>query len=347
MNYRLLGASGLRVSELCLGTMTFGEEWGWGANKEESRKIFDLYTDRGGNFLDTANRYTDGTSEKYVGEFIKGSREQFVVATKYTLFTDPDDPNAAGNHRKNMMQAVNASLRRLETEYIDLYWVHAWDFLTPAEEVMRGLDDLVRSGKVLYIGVSDTPAWVVSRANMLAELRGWSRFVGLQIEYSLAERTVERELIPMARTLDLAVAAWAPLAAGVLSAKYLDGRKPEEASRLAAESDRLSERNLAIARVVKSVADEIDVTPSQVAVNWLRQQPGVVIPIIGARRAWQVEENLGALEFEIPEAQMVRLEEGSRIPLGFPHDFLMKENIREMVRGPKHPKIRAHRDYTA
>src|SRR6516164_2894320 len=198
MNYRLLGKSGLRVSEMSLGTMTFGEEWGWGAAKDEAQKVYNAYRDAGGNFIDTANLYTNGTSESFLGEFVKGHRETMVLATKYTNAAPGNDPNAAGNHRKSMVRAVEASLKRLQTDYIDLYWVHIWDQITPVEEVMRGLDDLVRQGKVLYVGISDAPAWWIAQANTLASLRGWSAFVGLQIEYNLIERTVERELIPMA-----------------------------------------------------------------------------------------------------------------------------------------------------
>jgi aryl-alcohol dehydrogenase-like predicted oxidoreductase len=212
MRYRLLGASGLRVSEVSLGAMTFGEEWGWGTAKDEAQKVYAAYREAGGNFIDTANIYTNGTSERFVGEFIKGHRESMVLATKFSNALPGNDANAAGNHRKNMMQAVEASLSRLQTDCIDLYWVHVWDGITPIEEVMRGLDDLVRQGKVLYVGISDAPAWWVARANTLAELRGWSQFVGLQIEYSLIERTVERELIPMAKALNLGVLAWSPLA---------------------------------------------------------------------------------------------------------------------------------------
>src|SRR6266852_6034100 len=203
MRYKLLGKSGLRVSELCLGTMTFGEDWGWGASKEESRKVYDAFLEAGGNFIDTANIYTGGTSEQFLGEFMAGNRGRIVLATKYTNAAPGNDPNAAGNHRKSMMQAVEASLKRLKTNYIDLYWVHIWDGITPVEEVMRGLDDMVRAGKVLYVGISDAPAWWVAQANTLAKLRGWTQFVGLQLEYSLIERTVERELIPMAKALNL------------------------------------------------------------------------------------------------------------------------------------------------
>jgi aryl-alcohol dehydrogenase-like predicted oxidoreductase len=220
MKYRLLGKSGLRVSEAALGTMTFGEEWGWGAAKDEARKVYDTYREAGGNFIDTANVYTNGSSERFVGEFIKDHRQGIVLATKYSNAAPGNDPNAAGNHRKSMMQAVDASLSRLQTDYIDLYWVHIWDQMTPVEEVMRGLDDLVRQGKILYAGISDAPAWWIAQANTLAELRGWSRFAGLQIEYSLIQRTVERELVPMAKALDLGLTAWSPLANGVLTGKY-------------------------------------------------------------------------------------------------------------------------------
>ncbi|HUU47136.1 MAG TPA: aldo/keto reductase, partial [Acidobacteriota bacterium] len=256
MRYKLLGHSGLRVAEISLGTMTFGEDWGWGADPAECRRQLDVYVDRGGNFIDTANRYTNGTSEKIVGNLIADRRERFVVATKYTLSMDPDDPNASGNHRKNMVQSLEASLKRLKTDYIDLYWLHAWDFMTPVDEVMRALDDLVRAGKILYIGISDTPAWIVSRANTMAELRGWNRFVGLQIEYSLIERTPERDLLPMARELDLAIAAWAPIGGGVLTGKYTKtADKVEDAKRAEINAFRTSEHNLEIARAVDCVAD--------------------------------------------------------------------------------------------
>src|SRR5580765_4660474 len=223
-DYRLLGRSGLRVSPLCLGTMTFGEDWGWGAGKDDARRMLDAYADAGGNFIDTANLYTNGTSELFLGEFIGGHRESVVMATKYTNAAPGTDPNAAGNQRKNRVQAVEASHERLRSDYIDLYWVHIWDQITPVEEVMRALDDLVRQGKILYVGISDAPAWWIAQANTLAQLRGWSSFVGLQIEYSLIERTVERELIPMAQALNVGVTAWSPLAGGILSGKYTKGQ---------------------------------------------------------------------------------------------------------------------------
>ena len=347
MRYKLFGRSGLRVSELCLGTMTFGEEWGWGASKEESRKVFDAFAEAGGNFLDTANRYTEGTSEKYVGEFVGSERDSFVIATKYTLFTRHGDPNAAGNHRKNMTQAVEASLRRLGTDYIDLYWVHVYDYMTPVEEMMRALDDLVRAGKVLYVGISDTPAWIVSRANTIAELKGWTPFTGLQIEYSLVERTPERELLPMAKSLDIAVTPWAVLGSGMLSGKYSKRDKETLESsdtRLSEESLKLNERNFRIADVVEKVARDIGRTPSQVAIRWTMQQPGVIIPILGARSESQMKDNLGALDFELSDDQLRQLDEVSKIELGFPHEFVTRENIVDIMYGGTYSKIDNHRD---
>ncbi|MCL7937860.1 MAG: aldo/keto reductase [marine benthic group bacterium] len=341
MKYRLLGRSGLRVSELALGTMTFGEEWGWGASMPESRRMFDAFAEAGGNFLDTANRYTEGTSERFVGDFIASDRDHWIVATKYTLWTRREDPSFSGNHRKNMMRACEASLERLATDYIDLYWVHAWDFTTRTEEVMRGLDDLVSSGKVLYVGISDTPAWVVSRANTIADFRGWSPFVGLQIRYSLIDRTAEADLLPMARALDLAVTPWSVLGAGVLTGKYSRGSQPEEGR--AKEGAARRERNLEIAEAVVSVAEEIGCAPSQVAISWVRQQEGVVIPLVGARNLSQLRDNLGALDVELDADQLERLEEVSRIDLGFPHNFLSDPNILDIVSGGTWEQISNHR----
>ncbi len=342
MNYKLFGKSGLRVSELALGTMTFGEEWGWGANKEESKKVFDTYAKAGGNFIDTANRYTEGTSEEYVGEFIKADREHFVLATKYTLFMRRDDPNFSGNHRKNMVQALEASLKRLDTDFIDLYWLHAWDFTTPEDEVLRALDDMVRAGKILYIGISDTPAWIVSRMNAIAELRGWTQFVGLQIKYSLLERTVERELLPMARKLDMAVTPWAVLGGGILSGKY-NKNKDEEGRAKIYKS--INDDNLKITAEVIKVAEEIGNTPSQVALNWVRQQPGVIIPIIGAKTEKQLKDNLECLNFTLSEKHMTRLSETSKIDMGFPHDFLKSETIVDIIYGGTEDKIDNHHKY--
>jgi aryl-alcohol dehydrogenase-like predicted oxidoreductase len=342
MRYKLLGRSGLRVSELGLGTMTFGEEWGWGASKEESRRIFDAYAEAGGNFLDTANRYTEGTSEKFVGEFVAGDRDHFVVATKYTLFNREGDPNAAGNHRKNMVQSLEASLSRLGTDYVDLLWVHAWDFMTPVDEVMRGLDDLVRAGKVLYVGISDTPAWIVSQANTLADLRGWSPFVALQIEYSLISRTAERDLLPMAKALDLAVTPWGILGSGVLSGKYNQSTTVEDGR--AKEGRGQDPEMLEIAGEVVAVAEDLGCSPTEVAVAWIRHQPGVMIPLIGARTIDQLRDNLKAVTVQLTSEHLSRLDEISRIELGFPHDFLGQDYIRNLTHAGTFNLIDNHRE---
>ena len=354
MKFRFLGPSGLRVSELCLGTMTFGEDWGWGASKEESRAMFDCYVERGGNFIDTANGYTNGTSERIVGELISSDRDKFVLATKYSFPTVRGAPNSGGNHRKSMIRSLEGSLKRLGTDYVDLFWLHAWDFSTTVEEVMRALDDLVRSGKVLYVGVSDSPAWIVSRANMLAELRGWSPFIALQIEYSLIERTPERDLLPMARSLGMTVTPWAVLGAGVLTGKY--NKAPPATKnggtsggyverRLdAANSQKANDRNLAIARVVVDVAKQIGSSPSQVALAWLRTRPGSIVPILGARRLDQIRDNLSCLDVTIPEEHLRRLDEASKIDLGFPHDFLAGPVGRDRLYGGLYSRMAQHRE---
>src|SRR5712671_3441988 len=340
MKYRLLGNSGLRVSEAALGTMTFGDEWGWGSGKDEARKVYDAFREAGGNFIDTANFYTNGTSESFLGEFMDGHRQTMVLATKYSNAAPGTDPNAAGNQRKNMMQAVEASLKRLQTDYIDLYWVHIWDQITPVEEVMRGLDDLVRAGKVLYVGISDAPAWWIAQANTLAHLRGWSAFVGLQIEYSLIERTVERELIPMAKALNIGVTAWSPLAGGVLTGKY-HGHASSEAS---AEPGRMNhnrakgfmperERTDRILAAVKSVSDETGRSMARWALAWLRHRPVPVIPIIGARKLSQFQDNLASFEVTLSADQLKTLDDASVIELGFPYEMYAKSMPRAICYG--------------
>jgi aryl-alcohol dehydrogenase-like predicted oxidoreductase len=340
--YRLLGNSGLRVSPMALGTMTFGADWGWGAEREEARRMFDAYVERGGNFIDSANKYTEGTSERLIGEFAAGRREQLVIATKYTLPTRAGDPNSGGNHRRSMVRSVEESLRRLRTDYIDLLYLHIWDGTTPVEEILRAMDDLVRAGKVVYVGISDTPAWQVSRMQAIADLRGWAPLVALQIEYSLIERTVERELIPMAREMGLGVIPWSPLGSGVLTGKYsradLDGRngsaEPTGTRRdVAIGNGALTERGLRIAGVVREVAAEIGTTRSRVALAWTLLNPAVTAPIIGARTPAQLEDNLGALEVELPEEQRTRLEEASAIELGFPHDFAARPMTQNVLNG--------------
>ena len=339
MRYQLLGRSGLRVSELCLGTMTFGTDWGWGANKQESFKIFETYASAGGNFIDTANRYTEGSSEKFVGEFIEADRDHWVLATKFTLKDRNDDLNFAGNHRKNMMRSVQASLKRLNTPYIDLLWVHLWDNTTPTDEVMRGLDDLVTRGLVNYIGISDTPAWIVSQANTIADFRGWNAFAAIQFEYSLLQRTPERDLIPMAKALDLAVTPWGTIGGGALTGKYLRdelGRVPEDSPRRNAHSSK-------IAQTVVQVAAELNVTPAQIAVNWARQRQQVMIPIIGASKSDQLTDSLGCLTFRIPDELMAKLNEASKIELGFPHEFLKSDGVKEETFGGMFEKLDNHR----
>ena len=344
MRYKLLGNSGLRVSEICLGTMTFGQEWGWGGSYDESRKMFDCFAEAGGNFIDTANLYTNGTSEKYVGDFIGADREKWVVATKYSLNMKNGEINGFGNHRKNMVQAVEASLKRLQVEYIDLLWLHAWDFTTPVEEVMRAFDDLVRAGKVFYIGISDTPAWIVSQANTIANLRGWTQFVGLQIEYSLKERTPERDLLPMAKALDIGVTAWSPLAGGLLTGKYNTSETSSEAKRFdSTQTGKITDRDLKIAGEVSSIAAEIGKSASGVALNWLRQQSTAIIPIIGSRKVAQLQENLACLDFELTPEQMQRLDTVSAIELGFPHDFLKSSSVQDFAFGGGIAKIDNHR----
>ena len=336
MRYKLLGKSGLRVSELCLGTMTFGEDWGWGSPKDESRKVYDAFLEAGGNFIDTANVYTNGTSERLLGEFMHGQRERIVLATKYTNAAPGIDPNAAGNHRKSMVQALEASLKRLKTDYIDLYWLHIWDQITPIEEVMRAFDDLIRQGKILYAGVSDMPAWVVAKANTLAELRGWTRFVGLQIEYSMIERTPERDLLPMAADLGLGVTAWSPLAGGMLTGKQLQpggAKDSRQDNPMLQEFMKSDARKEAVVREVMAVAREVGHAPAQVALAWLRQRATPVIPIIGARKLAQVKDNLACVDIRLESAVVQRLDAVSRIELGFPHDMLAKELPRSLSFG--------------
>jgi aryl-alcohol dehydrogenase-like predicted oxidoreductase len=341
-HYRLLGRSGLRVSPMSLGTMTFGPDWGWGADRDEARAIFDAYTDRGGNFIDTANEYTNGTAERFLGEFARGRREELVLATKYSVSRRPRDPNSGGNHRKSMVASVEESLRRLGTDYLDLLYLHAWDATTPVEEVLRAMDDLVRAGKTLYVGISDTPAWQVSRMQAIAALRGWAPLIALQVEYSLIERTPERDLIPMAREMGLGVIPWSPLGSGVLTGKYgpadLDpagGAADPAGTRknVAAANGSLTERGLAIAAVVKDVAAELGVTPAQVAIAWTLRHPAVTAPIAGVRTLAQLKDNLGALDVQFTESQAGRLGRASAIELGFPHDFLDRPMTRQVMFG--------------
>jgi aryl-alcohol dehydrogenase-like predicted oxidoreductase len=338
-SYRLLGRSGLRVSPLALGAATFGTEWGWGAEQDDARKLFDSYVERGGNFIDTAVTYTNGSSERMLGEFTRDNRESLVLATKYSTLRRPGDPNSGGSHRKNLFASVETSLRQLNTDYLDLLYLHVWDFTTPVEEVLRGMDDLVRQGKILYVAISSAPAWQISRMQAIADLRGWSPLIALQIEYNLIERTGERDLIPMARELGLGVLPFSPLAGGVLTGKYsradLTAPTSDDGTRknFNFAAGTLTERNLAIADVVQEVAAELGHTPAQIGLAWTLQNPAVTASIIGARTPAQLADNLGALDVEFTPAQLARLGEASAIELGFPHDMLASEAMRKVTSG--------------
>ena len=339
-DYRLLGCSGLRVSPLSLGAMTFGADAGRTVGPEESRRVLEHYAEQGGNFIDTANIYSYGASERIVGDFIKADRSHFVVASKYSMGMAEGEPNASGNQRKNMMESVEASLERLGTDYLDLYWVHVWEFRTPVAEVMRGLDDLVRQGKVHYVAISDAPAWKVSEANTLARCQGWTPFIAMQAEYNLIDRSAERDLIPMCRDHDIAVLPWSPLANGLLTGKYSradmgapDPAELQQGTRKAGlqVSGALNERNLTIVDAVTEVAGAVGATPSQVALAWLLQQPGRPLPIIGARTLEQLQDNLGCLSLTLSAEQLQQLDDASAIEPGFPNRLYKNARLRNML----------------
>ncbi|WP_296947813.1 aldo/keto reductase [uncultured Massilia sp.] len=340
-HYRLLGRSGLRVSPLALGTMTFGQDWGWGADEAEARRIFDAYVERGGNFVDTAVNYTNGSAERIVGKLMQGRRERIVLSTKFTMARQPGDPNAGGNHRMNLVRSVEQSLRQLGTDRIELLHLHAWDETTPPDEVLRALDDLVRAGKVLYLGICNTPAWRVAQLQTIAELRGWSRLVALQIEYSLVERSVEHELLPMARALGLGVMPWSPLGGGILSGKYgsadLDtqGERGVSATRkgVIASSGLLNDTSLAIAREASAVAGETGATAAQVALAWTLLNPAVTAPVIGARTLAQALDNLGALDVVLGDDHVARLDAASRPAPIFPQRFVGQPMVQQLIFG--------------
>ena len=323
-HYVTLGRSGLRVSPLCLGTMTFGEDWGWGSSVEESCRILDHFVARGGNFVDTANMYTKGHSETIIGEHVghqPAKRDRLVIATKFVGNMYRNDPNAGGANRKAIAQQCEASLRRLKTDYIDLYWMHAWDEFTPIEETLRALDDLVTAGKVRYIGASDTPAWKVAQSQTLAALRGWTSFVGLQLEYSLLERTIEGELVPMAQELGLGITPWSPLKSGVLSGKF-SRESNDRSDRGDWANAHLNDKTFDLIDMLKQAAAELNASPAQVAISWINNRPGVTSTIIGARRLEQLEDNLAALDLALPQSIADRLEEATAPVLPFPCNFL-------------------------
>ncbi|MDE0853404.1 MAG: aldo/keto reductase [Nevskia sp.] len=339
MRYKTFGrGSGLRVSELALGGALFGTAWGYGAEAGEVRRILEGYCEAGGNFLDLADSYQCGQSETIVGDFLPGRREHLVVASKYTLGAETEAHLlSTGNSRKNMIRSVEASLQRLKTDRIDLYWVHMADGLTAVEEIVRGLDDLVRTGKILYAGFSDFPAWRVARAATIAEIRGWAPVVGLQIEYSLAERTPDRELLPMAQALGMGVAAWSPLGGGFLTGKYRRG-EPGRATTFGAVVHTESEPGkTAVLDAVLAVAEEAGVSAGQVALAWLVSRG--TVPIIGPRTREQLEDNLGATAVALTSTQLAKLDSASAVPLGFPHDFLADNNQRVRMAGGTPEKV--------
>jgi aryl-alcohol dehydrogenase-like predicted oxidoreductase len=325
-HYVTLGRSGLRVSPFCLGAMTFGDEWGWGSTVADAEAILTRFVEQGGNFLDTANGYTKGHSEKIIGDYMRQRglrRDQLVIATKFFANLFPSDPNAGGASRKSLTAACDESLRRLQTDYIDLYWMHLWDRFTPIEETMRALDDLVTAGKVRYVGFSDTPAWKVAQAQVTASFRGWAPLVALQIEYSLIERTVEGELMPMAQELGLGVTPWSPLRGGVLTGKYtrenVKDAKPGRGARVTAYLD---EPTFVIIDELVRIAGELDTTPAAVALAWVQAKPGVDSTIIGARTMTQLEQNVAALTVTLDDTQIAALDRVSTPTLGFPMSFL-------------------------
>ncbi|MDX2101765.1 MAG: aldo/keto reductase [Alphaproteobacteria bacterium] len=340
MRQRLLGHTGLRVSELCLGTMTFGEDWGWGAEAAECGRIFDRFVEAGGTFFDCADAYVGGKSERILGDLIKRDRHLFVVGTKYGTAT-ANDFARSGSSRKTLTQALDASLKRLDTDYIDVYWLHFADGHTPMEEIMRALDDAVRIGKILYIGLSNTPAWWAARADLLAELRGWTRVAALQVDCSLVERTAERELLPMARALDIGVLGFAPMGGGVLSGKYLapltgPSRQPGAGA--------FSQLKLQIAATVAAHAQTLMCSPAQLALAWvLKHYSGGVIPIVGARSEDQILDNIGCLSVDIPEPVAQHLAQITAPSLGFPHELLNSDLVRNLATGWQHDRFTPHR----
>src|ERR1700723_3879239 len=310
-HYITLGRSGLRVSPFCLGAMTFGEDLGWGSSAEESRQIIDRFVDLGGNFIDTANFYTKGHSEKIIGDHVgrhPARRDRLVIATKFSGNLYPGDPNGGGSGRKSIVAACEHSLRRLQTDYIDLYWLHNWDIHTPMEETMAALEALVQAGKVRYIGVSDTPAWKIVEANMIARFRGWSAFIGLQIEYSLLQRTVEQELVPMAGEFGLGITPWSPLKSGVLSGKYTRANSGDHnADRGAMVDYFLNDKTFALIDELEVIAKAHQTNVASVALAWVHAQSGVSSVIIGARRLSQLDDNIRAVDVNLTADELDRL----------------------------------------
>ncbi|MBA4793665.1 MAG: aldo/keto reductase [Phenylobacterium sp.] len=317
MRRRRLGSTGLQVSEVCLGAMTFGAA----APRDEAARILDVFTDHGGDFIDTAVNYAGGASEEVLGELLHGRRDRYVLATKYSGLLAADDVRSGGNSARSLRLSLETSLRRLRTDHVDLYWVHFWDQVTPLEEIVRALDDAVTSGKVLYVGISNTPAWAVARAATQAELQDRARFQAIQVEYNLTERSVERELVPMSRALGMSVVAWGPLAGGLLTGKYALAPTDQQV-RLQSGDRRFSPRNQSLVDELLTISRELGASPAAIAFKWLLDRPARPIPIAGARNAPQLQEQLAGLDLQLPDDLRERLDRASEIPLGYPHDFI-------------------------
>ena len=351
-SYYLLGRSGLRVSPLAFGTGTFGDAWGehWTTSKAQAKEILARYLEAGGNFLDTADSYQEGQSEELTGQILREltQRDKVVIASKFTFGTHPGDPNGGGNGRKHMLEAVEASLRRLGTDYIDLYWVHNWDTMTPAEEVMSSLNNLVQSGKVRYIGLSNPPAWYLGRAQTLAELRGWEKLAAIQMQYSLAVRNIENEYVDAAQEMGIGIVPWSALANGLLTGKYkIEGDQVKGEGRVSSTwvtdptIEPASAPMVHLVEALKGVAKELGRTPAQVALNWVTNRPGVVSTIIGATKLSQLEDNIQALEFTIPDEQLKQLDEASSQKVVYPYFFhsgALQENVRAVTKVTKTPR---------
>ena len=338
--YRTLGRSGLRVSPFSLGAMTFGTERGWGSTEQDARGVFDRYVERGGNFFDTADIYTNGTSEKMLGKFVSasGGRDRAVIASKFTMSADHDNPNAGGNGRKNIYRALEGSLKRLETDYIDMYWLHAWDMVTPGEEVLATLNDLVSEGKIRYFGLSDTPAWYAARMGTLAQAHCRHGPIALQLSYSLLERNIEREHVPASAEMGWGICAWSPLQGGLLSGKYRkEERSPDWRLELQKDNPILTRSGPRLPRIIDEtvrLADETGVTPAQLALRWASERPGITSLIMGARTLAQLDENLDALHISVPDSVIKQLDEISVIELVQPYTFFTPP-ISTVINGKK------------
>lgn len=342
MHYRIFGRTGLKVSQLALGAANFGTGWGYGSDRDTAKSVYDAYRAAGGNFVDTADQYQFGESETMLAEFLNSDRDDVVLATKFSLGATPSiGLQGTGNSRKAMVQCVEASLQRLKTDRVDLLWVHFPDDVTAIDEIARGLDDLVRSGKILYAGLSNFPAWRVATAVTLAELRGWAPVVGIQIEYSLLERTPERDLLPMARAFDLGVVGWSPLGGGLLTGKYRRGETGRKEGLGAVVHSEDDARKSGILDALIAIANDLSVPPGQVAIAWASAQD--IVPIIGPRTPEQIVDNLAATKLELSQEQLTRLSDASAISYGVPHEFARERGNRDRLAGGKLDQINGSR----